>query len=236
MNGSLTYRLKVHCPQQVRLDYMHGVSCFPLVHARQEFATHALLRSDMTHCVYFSKTPKPGASAHTHSEELKDWLGGINWCTGNDHQVNSCMHEPPICHASSEMSIMHSMQWRAKEALSWPCLPEMKKRIPSLRQGISVDTPRSKSNPLPHPQVAQPWWLWLHNPIGDTSMAMSMMNLIWRNAMLVPLLPALGLKVWQLLYYPWICKAWLAWCRYWQDVLIPSTKCTAVATIGKCLS
>ena len=31
--------------------------------------------------------------------------------------------------------------------------------------------------------------------IEDTLMAMSMMNLIWRNAMLVPLLPALGLKV-----------------------------------------
>ena len=53
-------------------DYMPGGSCSPPVHARQEFATPARLRSDMTHYALFSKTPKPGASAHTRSEELKD--------------------------------------------------------------------------------------------------------------------------------------------------------------------
>ena len=67
-NGSLTYRPKIHCPRQVRLGYMHGGSCFPPVHARQAFATHALLRSGMTHCAHFFKTPKPGALAHTRAE------------------------------------------------------------------------------------------------------------------------------------------------------------------------
>ena len=103
-NGSLTYRPKILCPRQVRLGYMHGGSCFPPVHAHPAFATHALLQSDMTHYALFSKTPKPGALAHIRVAALKDWLGDINLCTGNDLLVNSCMHEPPICLVSLKMS------------------------------------------------------------------------------------------------------------------------------------
>ena len=82
----LPYRLKIRCLQQARLDYMHGVSCFPLVHARQESATRALLRSDMTPCVYFSKSPKPGALAHTHTRRSRraDWglsIGALETAT-----------------------------------------------------------------------------------------------------------------------------------------------------------
>ena len=109
-NGSLTYRPKILCPRQVRLGYMHGDSCFPPVRARLAFATHARWRSGMTHCAYFFKTPRPGALAHTRAEVLRDWLGDINLCTGNDLLVNSCMHEPPICRASLKMYTMRSMQ------------------------------------------------------------------------------------------------------------------------------
>ena len=107
-NGSLTYRPKILCPRQVRLGYMHGGSCFPPVHAHPAFATHALLRSGMTRCAHFYTTPKPGALAYIRVAALKDWLGDINLCTGNDLLVNSCMYEPPICLVSLKMSTMHS--------------------------------------------------------------------------------------------------------------------------------
>ena len=109
-SGCLTYRPKIPCPRQVRGGFMHGDLCSPPVHVRLVFATHALLLSGMTHYACSCKTPKPGALVHIHEAALKVWLGDINLYTGNDLLVNSCMHEPPICLASSKMYIMHSIQ------------------------------------------------------------------------------------------------------------------------------
>ena len=77
------------------------------------------------------RLPKPGALAHIREAALKDWLGNINLCTGNDLLVNSCMHEPPICLVSLKMSTMHSTQWKKRKVLScffpasalWPVWP-----------------------------------------------------------------------------------------------------------------
>ena len=64
MNGSLTYRPKTLYPQPVRLDYMHGVSCFPRALAPQEFVTLAQLLSDMIRCVCSSRNSN---MAYRHS-------------------------------------------------------------------------------------------------------------------------------------------------------------------------
>ena len=65
-------------------------------------------------CVLLQDTQTCSVSAHIHSEVSKDWLVGINWCIGNG-QVNLCMHEPPICHVSSEMCIIPFNAVKGKE-------------------------------------------------------------------------------------------------------------------------
>ena len=129
---------------------MHGSLCFPPVHARQKLTTRALLRSGTIHCAYFFKIG-------THTQEgVKSLVGGyqlVHWKRPSGKLVYARATD---CSASLNMYTMRSMQQKARKVLCWPCQPEMKKRIPSLRQSISGVTPKSKFNPLPLPQVEQP--------------------------------------------------------------------------------
>ena len=103
------------------------------------------------------RVPNLRIGAHT--------LGGVEGLIGGYQLVR--WKRPPgelvyaratdlACIIKNVYKALHAVKGKEGTLLAMSARNEEKDTVPSLRPGIFAATPKSRFNPLPHPQVAQP--------------------------------------------------------------------------------